>query len=117
LKVAALVLCVISLGSFFLFQKNGIPSGSAASPPAMTPAPSAQIAVSNAEIETAAIEFRKAAAAHPPPQSAPPEVAAALEKGRNNLAAARTAMTNGRKLQAGKHLELLRQATEALKAK
>lgn len=118
LKVAALALCVISLGSFFLFQKNGTSSGPvAASPPVMTPAATPQVEVSNADIEAAALEFRKAVAAHPPPQSAPPEITAAIEKGRNNLAAARTAMANGRKLQAGKHLELVRQATELLKAK
>jgi hypothetical protein len=115
LKVAALTLCVISLGGFFLFKKNG-----SSSAPVAAPSPFPKVVppeVSNADIEAAAVEFRKAAASHPSAASASPQEAAAIEQGRNNLAAARAAMANGRKLQVQRHLEKVRQATQLLKMK
>ena len=120
LKVAALALCVISLGSFFLLQKNVATTRSPAdSPIVVTPAAAAPQAgvLREGEIESAAREFDKAAITHQTEVAISPEIAAALENGRKNLARARMAQKDGKQSEAEKYLEQVREATKTLTTK
>jgi hypothetical protein len=125
LKVAALALCVISLGSFFLVQRSVTTTGSpvnspmvvnpAAAPPPVEAARNSGI--ESVGIEDVAKEFDTAAATYKKQAALSPEIAAALEKGKKSLEEARTAQKNGKQLAVAKYLDQVREATETLNAK
>jgi len=112
LKVAALVICVLTAGTLFYQQQRYTPS-----PPIPTPAgPVAPSSPSSADLESAAIEFNKVRQSSADGEFAvKPELAAAIKSGQENLAAARVALAKGNKQQAEQHLKLVRLATERLK--
>ncbi len=126
-KVAAMALVVVTAGTFF-FQNSISSSGSpppagAGAPtatraiPAAPPQPAAPV-VESPDLAPTAAEFRKAAEPFqktPDAVSVPPELAAAIESGQENLAAARAELAKGNKQKAEEHLKLVRLATERLK--
>jgi len=111
LKAAALVICVLTAGTLFFQQQRYT-----ASPPIPKSAgPTAQNSPSSADIESAAIEFKKVSQPAASPVPLKPEVAAAIKSGEENLAAARVALAKGNKQKADEHLKLVRLATRRLK--
>jgi hypothetical protein len=111
LKVAALVICVLTAGTFF-FQQQKVNA------PPPTPAPAGPVAPpspSSADLNSAAVEFNKVSQPSAGIVAVKPDVAAAIKSGRENLAAARVALAKGNKQKAEQHLKLVRLATEKLK--
>ncbi len=117
-KIAAMAFVVITAGTFF-FQNSisTAPKPAAGAPTASREIPSIASA-EPAELAATAEEFRKAS--EPFSENvklANPEAAAMIQKGRDNLTAARAELAKGNKQKAEDYLKRVRMATERLQKK
>jgi hypothetical protein len=106
LKVAALVICVLTAGTLFFQQQRYT---------APHPESAEMKTASPADIESAALEFKKASEPAAGMAAGKPELAAVIKSGQENLTAARVALAKGNKQKAEQHLKLVRLATQTLK--
>jgi hypothetical protein len=116
LKAAALVACVIGLGTFWLAQKApSLATAPPASPPveAAVPPPIEYdaVAVAFSAANQSLLKQTQGVTAQP----LKPEVEAAVKRGQENLLAARMALAKGKPAEAQVHLQAVRASTLYLK--